>query len=226
MRPPGGKACSGAGCGWCSTAVFQIGSRRHEEIRALLGDAILGWLVTDGYGAYRDYARRQRCLAHLIRKGIALAGGLHPDGIRFGEWLVRELRGLIKAVAEDKDHTILNPIQARLKRACKRHRDDEAEKVRALAREVLNDWTAITAFVTNPDLPATNNEAERALRDAVIARRISNGTRSEQGSAAYAATLSVFETCRRRGVEPWRYITDLLAKARKGLPHLTIPLSA
>jgi transposase len=71
-----------------------------------------------------------------------------------------------------------------------------------------------------------NNEAERALRDAVIARRISNGTRTEEGSAAYAATLSVFETCRRRGVEPWRYITDLLAKARKGLPHLTIPLSA
>ena len=84
-----------------TTAVFHIGSRRHEEIRDLLGDAILGWLVTDGYGAYRDYARRQRCLAHLIRKGIALAGGLHPDGIRFGEWLARELRGLIKAVAED-----------------------------------------------------------------------------------------------------------------------------
>src|SRR5688500_1393314 len=77
-----------------------------------------------------------------------------------------------------------------------------------------------------PDLPATNNEAERALRDAVIARRISNGTRTEEGSAAYAATLSVFETCRRRGVEPWRYITDLLARARKGLPHLAIPLSA
>ena len=71
-----------------------------------------------------------------------------------------------------------------------------------------------------------NNEAERALRDAVIARRISNGTRTEEGSAAYAATMSVLETCRRRGVEPWRYITNLLAKARKGLPHLTIPLSA
>ena len=42
---------------------------------------------------------------------------------------------------------------ARLKRACKLHRDDEAEKVRALAREILNDWTAITAFVANPDLP-------------------------------------------------------------------------
>ena len=73
----------------------------------------------------------------LIRKGIALA--VHPDGIRFGEWLVHELRGLIKAVAEDKDHTILKPIQARLKRACKLHRDHETEKIRALAREILND---------------------------------------------------------------------------------------
>src|SRR3954453_6681614 len=36
------------------------------------------------------------------------------------------------------------------------------------------------------------------------------GTRTEEGSAAYAATLSVLETCRRRGIEPWRYITDLL----------------
>jgi transposase len=89
---------------------------------------------------------------------------------------------------------------------------------------VLNDWTAITAFVTNPELPATNNEAERALRDAVIARRISHGTRTEEGSAAYAATMSVLETCRRRGVDAWAFITDPLADARRGLPHRAIPL--
>ena len=152
--------------------------------------------------------------------------GLNPQGAHFGAWLLRELRGLIHEVAEGTGARIINPILARLKRACRRHRDDAAEKIRALAREVLNDWTAITAFVTNPDLPATNNEAERALRDAVIARRISNGTRTEEGSAAYAATMSVLETCRRRGVEPWRYITDLLARARKGLPHLAIPFEA
>src|SRR4051794_28233422 len=135
------------------------------------------------------------------------------------------IRGLIHEVAEGTGARIVNPMLARLKRACKLHRDDEAEKVRALAREILNDWAAITAFVTNPDLPATNNEAERALRDAVIARRISNGTRTEEGSAAYAATLSVLETCRRRGVEPWRYITDLLDRPagpgpqRSAAPH-------
>lgn len=206
-----------------TTAVFHIGSRRHQEIRDLLGDAIIGWLVTDGYGAYRDYQRRQRCLAHLIRKGLALAGGLSPDGVRFGDWLVRELRGLIHAVAEDQGHTILNPIQARLKRACKLHRDHETEKIRALAREILNDWAAIVAFVRNPGLPATNNEAERALRIAVIARRLSFGTRTEEGSAAYAASLSVVETCRRRHIDPWSYVAETLARARAGLTHNPIP---
>ena len=61
-----------------TTAVFHIGSRRHEEIRDLLGDAILGWLVTDGYGAYRDYARRQRCLAHYADAGIMPTAASKP----------------------------------------------------------------------------------------------------------------------------------------------------
>lgn len=206
-----------------TTALFHIGSRRAEEIRDLIGDAFVGWLVSDGYGAYRSYDKRQRCVAHLIRKGVALAEGLVPSGVRFGTWLLRELRALIREVAEGTGARILNPILARLKRACGLYRDDKADRVRALAREILNDWEAITAFVTNPDLPATNNEAERALRHAVITRRLSHGTRTEEGSAAYAATLSVVETCRRRGVDPWAYITELLTAARRGLPHRAIP---
>lgn len=153
-------------------------------------------------------------------------GGLSPDGIRFGEWLVRELWSLIHAVGEDQGHTILNPIQARLKRACLLHRDHETEKIRALAREILNDWAAIVAFVANPALPATNNEAERALRIAVIARRLSFGTRTQEGSATYAAALSVVETCRRRHLDPWSYIADTLARARAGICHSAIPDAA
>jgi transposase len=139
---------------------------------------------------------------------------------------VRELRNLIRAVADDKDHTILNPIQARLKRACKLHRDHDTEKIRQLAREILNDWAAIVAFVGNHALPPTNNKAERALRIAVIARRLSFGTRTEEGSAAYAAALSVVETCRRRQSDPWSYIADTIARARCGISHQPIPAAA
>src|SRR4051794_26967402 len=95
------------------------------------------------------------------------------------------------------------------------------EKVRALAREILND--AVIAFVNNPNLPPTNNDAERALRHAVIARRLSFDTRTDEGSRFYAAGLSVIETCRKRGVDVWNYVRDLITAARAGLPHPPIP---
>ncbi len=60
------------------------------------------------------------------------------------------------------------------------------KKLKALASEILNDWDAVVAAVNNPNLPLTNNEAERALRHAVIARRISYGTRTHEGSIAYS----------------------------------------
>ena len=51
----------------------------------------------------------------------------------------------------------------------------------------------------------TNNLAERALRHAVIARRIGHDTRTAEGSRAYAALLSVIETDRVRNLNPWMY---------------------
>ena len=70
----------------------------ERQIQRLIGDAFLGWLVTDGYLAYRDHPRRQRCLAHLIRKGLALAVGDYGAGSAFGRDLVRDLRRLIERV--------------------------------------------------------------------------------------------------------------------------------
>jgi hypothetical protein len=54
-----------------------------------------------------------------------------------------------------------------------------------------------------PWLPLTNNEAERALRHWVIARRIGNGTRTVQGTLAFANLASIIGPCRKRYVSPW-----------------------
>jgi len=206
-----------------TTIVYRIGSRRKEELTALIGDAFLGWLVTDGYAAYRDHPRRQRCLAHLIRKALALAEGYYGGGCGFGRELVRDLRRLIERVRDGADEKALERLTSRIKRNCRRNRHDIEKKVRDLAGEILNDWGAVIAFVTDPSLPPTNNDAERALRHAVIARRISYGTRTDEGSRFYAAGLSVIDTCRKRGVEPWEYARDLIAAARANLPIPIIP---
>ena len=82
------------------------------------------------------------------------------------------------------------------------------------------------AFVYHPELPPTNNEAERALRHAVIARRIGYGTRTSEGSLAKSSLLSVIETCRLRQVNPWTYIAEVIALARKGISPTTFPAAS
>ena len=217
---------------WVATTalatIFRIGSRRKEELTELIGEAFLGWLVTDGYVAYRDHPRRQRCLAHLIRKGLALAEGYYGAGAGLGSDLVRDLRRLIERVHDGQsgDTPAVKRLMARLKWNCQCNRYEDEKKVRELAGEILNDWDAIVAFVFDPKLPPTNNDAERALRHAVIARRISFGTRTDEGSRFYAAALSVIDTCRKRGVETWGYACRLIAAARAGLPMETIPKRA
>ena len=64
------------------TAVFHIGSRRKEELSYLVTEAFIGWLISDGYAAYRSYPKRQRCLAHLIRKAIAITGAINQKAVR------------------------------------------------------------------------------------------------------------------------------------------------
>jgi hypothetical protein len=82
--------------------------------------------------------------------------------------------------------------------------------------EFLNDWDAIFRVLAHPHLPLTNNEAEQALRHWVILRRISYGTRSPQGSRAFALLASIIDTCRKRKASPWRYLAEVIDRARRG----------
>jgi IS1 family transposase len=208
-------------------AVFHIGSRRKEELLHLISEAFVGWLVTDGYGAYTHYPKRQHCLAHLIRKAIALTTSVDKEVADLGQWLLEELRELIHSLAtNDRESNSSDSNPARLYRVCRLATVAAHTKLKALAKEILADWDAVVACFYHPQLPPTNNEAERALRHAVIARRISYGTRTSEGSLAYCSVLSVIETCRLRKVDPWSYIAIVLTQARKGIKHPLIPATS
>ena len=204
-------------------AVYLIGTRKKEMLLKLITEAFFGWIITDGYLAYRYYEKRQRCLAHLIRKAVALTGAVDEQAQKMGEWFSRELRRLIKEMAQGQaGKKQCNPILARLKRACNLGSKSDHAKLKSLAKEILNDWDAVVAFVKNPELPATNNLAERALRWVVLYRKITFGTRTSEGSRSFTATLSVIKTCRLRNIDPWDYIAQTIARARKDLAPLAI----
>jgi len=78
-----------------------------------------------------------------------------------------------------------------------RLRKDEAGTLaRPLERELGALWTLIVEAGVEP----TNNRAERALRCAVLWRRMMQGTYHEKGDRWVERILSVRETCRLRGV--------------------------
>ena len=158
---------------------------------------------------------------------MQLFGAINQKAAAIGQWILDDLRALIATIADgSEDNYLLRKRMAGLRRVCHLGKKADHTKLKALAKEILKDWDAVVAFVKHPQLPPTNNEAERALRHAVIARRISFGTRTHEGSLAYSSLLSVIETCRLRELNPWIYIASVLANARKGLSPPLFPVSS
>jgi hypothetical protein len=206
-----------------TTTVFTIGRRSQELLHGVLGTVIDGWLMSDGYWAYRDYDNRLRCLSHLLRKARGLEDSLDRQARSFGTALRASIETVMDAVYAAREGPPPIPLREQhakqlnaLLDLCIEHAEAAHEKTRALARELLNDWNTFWIVLDHPELPLTNNLAERALRHWVIARRISYGTRNAQGSRAFTLLASVIETCRLRGHLPWPYIAEVLRERRRG----------
>ena len=60
-----------------------------------------------------------------------------------------------------------------------------------------HDAGSLVRFLDEPGIEPTNNRAERALRPAVIARKVSQCTKSEGGTRAFEAWTSVLATLSR-----------------------------
>jgi len=89
--------------------------------------------------------------------------------------------------------------------------EDAAAPQRKLSARMLRHIEELFVFVTEPQVPADNNAAERSLRHLVTSRKISGGTRSDKGTATKMALSSLFGTWRARGLNPWLTCQEMLA---------------
>jgi transposase len=212
-----------------TAALFFIGHRTKALLRGRIAAEFAGWLMTDGYQAYREYQHRLRCWAHLIRKARALAESFTPPVQSDGVALLETFDFLIDPVYQAREgppqdlREILADDLTRLKALCEKMAHSPIEKAAQLGREFLNDWDAIFQVLAHPELPLTNHFAERLLRHWVILRRITYGTRTQQGNLALATFASIIETCRLRKASPLRYLHQVLAATRKGLEAPALP---
>ena len=70
----------------------------------------------------------------------------------------------------------------------------------------------LLVILDHPEVPLDNNEAERALREFVIKRLVSHGTRCEAGKNSWENMMTILDTCRKNGVSFYHYVTDILSK--------------
>lgn len=210
--------------------VFHVDSSRSSEVAVeLFGDAFGGALGTDGYAAYNavNAKRRQSCLAHLIRKAeeiekeIMLLPVKHrsPRAVRF----CRSIAGVFAKACEmgrKLDSGVLSyKTGALLVRrfysligiicsSSLTHKAAESFRQRIL--DPKREYDRLFTFLTVPDLAATNNHAERALRSPVIFRKICFGTRSAEGSRSHGVLPSLLLTARRQNHHPLQFFQTLL----------------
>ena len=205
-------------------------SRSGEVIEKLLGRSFPGTLTCDFYGAYnRLECPKQRCQTHLLRElreaardspGFA-AGAFYPRCRR----LVKDMLGL-KRKWDQLDDAIYTRracrVEDRLDQLARGHRDDEEPNAARLAKRLLKHRADLTRFLWEKDLDGTNNAAERALRPAVVARKISGGSRSAAGAQAWARLASLMRTASQQGRNVLETVKQLLMEHWAGKPAMAL----
>ncbi len=201
---------------------------RPSRGRVVVAEVLAGhrptiW-VSDLYGAQRGWAERwQLCLAHQLRDcQFAIEAG---DTV-FAPPLKRLI---LRAVAIGRRRASLSDATLRQYRQALDRRMDAAMAGQPSNRHgirlrkrfgALRD--ELFTFITERDVPATNNGSERALRPSVIFRKVTNGFRSEWGRDLYAAVRSVIGTGQRAKLSPFEAIRNALA-AQPGVGIATLP---
>ena len=206
--------------------VFTIARNRSGEIAvALLGSRDGQVVSSDRFSAYEWIMAswRQVCWSHLRRDFQAMI-----DRVDEGEPVGRRLLSLSNRLFHNwhrvRDGTLdwggfqgrMTRLRREVKQALEEGSRCSCAKTAATCFEILKVEEGLWAFTRVRGIDPTNNAAERALRHAVIWRRISGGTDSVKGSRFVERMLTVVATCRQQGGNVLDYLTSCFEASRCG----------
>jgi transposase len=173
-------------------------SRGKAVVQALFGAVQPTVWVSDMLGSQRGHAVQwQVCLAHLLRDArYAVECGDTAFSATFKRLLLRAIaigrrRDALKDATLAQYHADLDRRLDRIMAAV-----PIGEPGRKLRKRIAANRAHLFVFVTNRDVPYTNNVSERNLRPSVIFRKVTNGFRCEWGAETYAAFRSVVSTAK------------------------------
>jgi transposase len=183
-----------------------------------------GVLVCDDYRGYdplcaKGHRRRCGCLAHARRKFFDAGNvpeatqALALIGFLYGVEHEAERRNVLGT----PDHATLRrtysrPAFAALLQLARRTRANHAPKtlLGKAARYFCRNSRALAVFLEDPHIPPDNNRSENAMRIVGLGRKNFMFVQSELAGRHLAILYSLIGSCERAGINPIKYLTDLL----------------
>ena len=209
--------------------VFTVRATREATAVDEFLTAEFGGIVTcDRAKMYWRVGRLQWCWAHLKRDFQALIDRGDGQAKRLGYDLRRATCKLFEHWANYRDGTIsraafarrMAPVRREVERLLLRGVQSGNASLVGMCRELHEHRAWLWAFLRCEGVEPTNNAGERALRHAVIWRKLSFGTQSAGGSRFVETMLTVIETCRQQRRNAFDYLT---AAIHSHLAHQPAP---
>jgi len=203
-------------------------SRAADVLEGLLGEGYPGVIHCDRAKMYWRFGRLQWCWAHLRRDFQALIDDPCHTRRRLGRDLMRPTKDLFALWKRVRDGTLgrvefqrhMHPIRGAVESFLLRGYFNSL--THGACRELWEHREHLWTFVEVEGVEPTNNAAERALRHAVIWRKLSFGTQSAAGSRFVERMLTVIETARRQGCNVFAWLTEAVRAAFSGRPAPTL----
>ncbi len=211
------------------SAYFTIDkSRGKDVVRRILGEIFIGVLVVDGWSAYLSLiCEQQSCMAHLLRK-IRKFRDAFPHLVSISKFYVKLRRILRDGEKLQRERSKLGELvfQRRLKKLKKRLEEllkwpNPNDILTKIIKKVKKQHPRILTFVEHPGVTCHNNFGEYLIRIGVLKRKVSGGSMSSEGATAYAILLSIYTTCKLRGISFPLFMKESLKHyIRTGKPML------
>jgi transposase len=180
------------------------------------GDGKTQTLVSDFYSVYDQFdGPQQKCLTHLLRelrdtvaKYPELAGHVFFKRCKkLTQDMLRLKKRWDQIDREDYQRQVKRMEQRLAELAGKQWNDPQADR---LSKRLKKYQEKLTTFLHHKEVDGTNNAAERAIRPAVVMRKITGGSRSAAGARAWAILASVMRTAETQGRDVLETIKTLM----------------
>jgi transposase len=174
-------------------------------------------LVRDDYPGYKKLKmNHQSCWRHLLGESREAS---RQEGCSKE---VKQLHRMLKRIYGELEKVTKKPIdktkrqEEYLKYGSKLREivDSEFkfEETKKIQTRIKNQGNNLITALLFEGVELTNNLAERGIRKAVVARKISGGSRSEEGAESFAVNMSVVQTLRLRNEPLIQSLRKLLLK--------------